>query len=275
MTIPKTAALLLSVLFISGGCAGVKKLAKKKPKPERLKVLVLPFDCDEPGICGLIGDGFRDNLANNLEVFDGSSFAVYLSSISKRGATSVPSAQVPLETASPPDPNLPGLAPNPDESGRGMGSAADVPADFYATPEGDMADLVLGREAPRDEPPVEFNQDNFFGELLRKKAFRDAVRRQTGLDYVAAGTAREEKRDAMDGENLKTAETASVKVLELESGSIFLEENFKQGLFEIVAPDRIGKKFAVRLNKEIKDLGKYEKKKAKEEKKAASRSPYP
>lgn len=96
----------------------------------------------------------------------------------------------------------------------------------------------------------------FSKELFEKAEIRGRFYLESGINYLVVGQAKEQKWGPLEIENIKTAEKAEFKLLELKSGRILLEENFKQGSFEIVAPERIGSKFASKINKKLKQIRK-------------------
>ena len=74
---------------------------------------------------------------------------------------------------------------------------------------------------------------------------------------------KEKKLSELEEGNLVTAESASLNLLDLKSGRMALTGAFKQGGFEIVAPERIGAKFADRVNRYFKELRKQRKRMSK------------
>jgi hypothetical protein len=117
---------------------------------------------------------------------------------------------------------------------------------------------------PSLEPIISFSSAAFFRDLVNNEMFRTKVNIETRLDYAVAGSAREKKLSELEAGNLVTAETAEMKLLELKTGKILLAETFKQGSFEITAPDRIGSKFAAKVNKKLKEIRKQNQKIEKE-----------
>ena len=90
--------------------------------------------------------------------------------------------------------------------------------------------------------------ENLINDLFKKDDVRELFAEKTGIDYLVVGKAKEQKQTELELGNVVTAETAEVRMLELRTGEILLDEGFKQGLFEIVTPDRIGKKLALKVN---------------------------
>ncbi len=120
---------------------------------------------------------------------------------------------------------------------------------------------------PYDEktkPAIEFSSSTFYKDLTKSQYYRTKVILETGLDYVVTGEAKEQNLSELEVGNLVTAESAQIKLMELRTGEFVVEDTFKQGLFEIVAPDRIGIKLAGKINKYFSSVRKAEKKEAKE-----------
>lgn len=104
-------------------------------------------------------------------------------------------------------------------------------------------------------------------DLFRKQEVRTKFYFEAGVDFLAKGEAKEKKWGELETGFVKTAETAELKFLDLKTGTVLLEERFEQGLFEIVAPERIGTKFAGKINKRLNQLRKQQKKEQKERRK--------
>lgn len=104
-------------------------------------------------------------------------------------------------------------------------------------------------------------------DLFRKQEVRTKFYFESGVEYLVKAEAKEKKWGELETGRIKTAETAELKLLEIKSGNVLLEENFKQGGFEIVAPERIGSKFASKVNKRLNQLRKERKKEEKERRK--------
>jgi hypothetical protein len=111
-------------------------------------------------------------------------------------------------------------------------------------------------------PAIDFSSSTFYGKLEKSQYYRTKVNLEVDLDYVVLGEAREKKLTELEEDNLVTAETASIKMLALRDGSFPVKAGFKQGFFEIVAPDRIGGKLADRINKYLKTVRKAAKREA-------------
>lgn len=104
-------------------------------------------------------------------------------------------------------------------------------------------------------------------DLFKKQEVRTKFYFEAGVDYLVKGEAKEKKWGKLQTEYIKTAETAELKFLDLKTGAVLLEEKFEQGLFEIVAPERIGAKFAGKINKRLSQLKKQQKKEERERRK--------
>ena len=74
------------------------------------------------------------------------------------------------------------------------------------------------------------------------------------MDYIAVGGAFEQKQNELEFGNLQTASTAQLLLLDLRNGKVILNETFTQGYFEIVAPERIGRKFAGAVKEKFSDI---------------------
>lgn len=209
--------LLLPQLFC--GCSVWKKIMTREKKVLP-KMLVLPFACENDEIGKTIAKGFMENMDKNIAVLDQKEFENLLSSISLRNKILV-----------------------------GGTTEAKLPGNTT-----DFASLRNTEQRPK--LVISFSTSAFFKTLLIEESFRTKVRLETGLDYVVSGRAKEKILEELEAGNLKTAETAEMKLLELKSGEILSEEIFKQGLFEIVAPDRIGSKFAAKVKKKLKEIRK-------------------
>jgi len=114
------------------------------------------------------------------------------------------------------------------------------------------------------KPVVDFSSSTFYSQLEKSQYFRTKVYLETDLDYVVTGQAKEQERSELEQDIIVTAKTASVKMLSLHDGSFPVKTEFKQGFFEIVAPDRIGSKLADRINNYLKTVRKTEKREAKQ-----------
>lgn len=112
-------------------------------------------------------------------------------------------------------------------------------------------------------PVIDFSSSTFYSKLEKSQYFRTKINLEVDLDYVVVGEAKERKLSELEEGNLVTAETASIKMLALHDGSFPVKTDFKQGFFEIVAPDRIGGKLAERINKYLKTVRKAAKREAK------------
>lgn len=106
-----------------------------------------------------------------------------------------------------------------------------------------------------------------FNRILRDETLLKSFFDQTQIQYLMMGKAKEKLLSDLEISNLITAQTAQMKLIGLETGVVLLEESFKQGLFEVVAPERIGSKFADKANKKLKKIWKAERRKEKELKK--------
>ena len=105
-------------------------------------------------------------------------------------------------------------------------------------------------------PVIDFSRETFYSQLEKSQYFRSKINLAVDLDYVVVGQAKEKALSELEEDNLLTAETASLKMLSLHDGSFPVKADFKQGFFEIVAPDRIGFKLAKPINKYLKTVRK-------------------
>ncbi|OGR89128.1 MAG: hypothetical protein A3A86_05740 [Elusimicrobia bacterium RIFCSPLOWO2_01_FULL_60_11] len=121
--------------------------------------------------------------------------------------------------------------------------------------------ITLKRRA--EAPVIDFSSSTFYGKLEKSQYFRTKINLEVDLDYVIVGEAKEKKLSDLEEGNLVTAQTAGIKMLSLHDGSFPVKADFKQGIFEIVAPDRIGAKLADKVNKYLKTVRKAAKKEAK------------
>jgi len=125
----------------------------------------------------------------------------------------------------------------------------------------------LAGQLPRYEkglvPVIDFSSSTFYGQLEKSQYFRSKINLEVDLDYVVVGEAKEKELSELEEDNLVTAETASLKMISLHDGSFPVKTDFKQGFFEIVAPDRIGSKLAQPINKHLKTVRKTVKREAK------------
>jgi len=112
-------------------------------------------------------------------------------------------------------------------------------------------------------PVINFSSATFYAQLEKSQYFRTQVLLETDLDYVIVGKAKEKDLSDLEFGNLITAETASVRMMELKTGRFVVTQSFKQGYFEVVAPERIGKKFTPRINKFLSRIRKSAKREAK------------
>ncbi len=132
------------------------------------------------------------------------------------------------------------------------------------------AGLPLAASSDNSAPPsdlkpvIDFSSSTFYSQLSKSQYFRTKVNLETGLDYVVIGEAKEQKLSELEQGNLLTAETASIKMMDLKSGEFVVKDQFKQGLLEIVAPERIGIKLAGRINKYLATVRKEEKRESKQ-----------
>lgn len=107
--------------------------------------------------------------------------------------------------------------------------------------------------APSGQPQALSASDLLSG-LPQSAEARRRLYKDGGVAYLAAGEAREQVWSELESGYIKTAATASVRVWDLETDELLSEEIFKQGSFEIVAPDRIGAKLADRVNRRLREV---------------------
>ncbi|OGR78240.1 MAG: hypothetical protein A3I11_01635 [Elusimicrobia bacterium RIFCSPLOWO2_02_FULL_39_32] len=110
-----------------------------------------------------------------------------------------------------------------------------------------------------------------FNRVLRNEAVLKRFFEQSQIQYLVMGKAKEKLLGELEIGNLITAETAQMKLIGFQRGEVLLEESFKQGLLEVVAPERIGSKFAAKVNKKLKKIWKEERRKEKQLKKERRR----
>ncbi len=215
------------------GCGGLKSLMKKGEVPEKSKMLIFPFDCDcqTVEISSAVTYGFISGMPKTILVMDLQGFETYLATRSIR------LEEIALSN---------NAAPRVENS---SSSAATIDA----------------------LPPAPFNYSIMIRDLFTKQAARKQFYKVTGIQYIAVGRAKEKILGPLEEGNLKTAQTADVKLMDAETGEILVDDSFKQGLFEIVAPSRVGIKLANKVMNKMKDIAKEQKLKLKEEKTRAKR----
>jgi TolB-like protein len=116
-----------------------------------------------------------------------------------------------------------------------------------------LASNALLMKGTTDWVEINDSSSTFFSRLSRDEDLRRAVVRQAGVDYVVGGSAMEQKWSEIDMANIATAESAEFIFFDLRAGKMECYGEFKQGIFEIVAPDRIGSKLASQVIKYLKE----------------------
>ena len=223
-----------------GGCATIKKITapEKKILP---RMLVFPFKCTNNLVAVKINEGFMDQITRNVESFDMTGFASFLSSH-------------PV--------NMPGYI----EMEISSGSAVSTGSSTFIMPgiprAGTLTKPLTMSVGTMTQITPEIEQ--FAKDLFKKDDVRSEFYRQSKIDYCVAGTANEQRLSELEAGNLITAENAEMRLLDLKTGDILLEANFKQGMFEIVAPERIGSQFASKVTRKLWIMKKDEKQKVKE-----------
>lgn len=123
--------------------------------------------------------------------------------------------------------------------------------------------LSSGPVPPAELPP---SAAELLEDVRKSEKARRRLREQSGIHYLVFGKAKEKNLSELEINNLVTAETAEMKLIDLGEDEVLSHEFFKQGFFEIVAPDRIGGKFASIINRKLKQINK-DRKNARKEKK--------
>lgn len=108
-------------------------------------------------------------------------------------------------------------------------------------------------------------------DLLTKSKARASFYQLTEIDYLVVGRAKEKVLTGLEEGNLRTAQTADIKMMDLKTGEILVDESFRQGRFEVVAPNRIGYKLANQVDSKLDQIKKEQKQKAKDEKRRQQR----
>lgn len=225
----KLSVLALSVLALTFcGCdtmhMAMKKIANPDYKEEKVlpKILVFPFEIENAGLTEKITKGFVGELNKDLEILDSQKFQASLTTHPVRMSPYFPP---PVSTATP-----------------NVESPVFVPK------------IPISTISILSPPMQQLAVDLFKKEDVRAKFYQESK-----IDYFVTGRGKEQERGDLEAAIVNTAETVQMKLLDLKSGELLLEENFKQGSFEIVAPDRIGSKLASKVNQRLRELWKEEK----------------
>ncbi len=218
--------LFIAVIFMPliSGCGAfrvLKKMTTPKPKPELPAMWVMPITCENGDISKKLTEGFIENIPKKIQVMDTRNYEMYLTSRITR---------------------------------------FEMEKIRYAQEEGTAAStqpITLKIE------PIKLSSSSFrdiINTVSGKEEDRIKFYHESGLDYLVFGKAKEKELDELELGNLLTAETAELKCISLKTGEFWIDEQFKQGMFEVVAPDRIGKKFAQIFEKKLKKTDKAAKK---------------
>lgn len=230
-------AAVAAVLF--SGCGGMKSMLAKKVPPPKPQIFVFPFDCacQDVSLSSRVTTGFISGLPQTVEPLDLKGFEMYLSTrhISMAEVTGA----APAAPSAPSDPASPG------------GAAPPVADPFAAPPTESYSSLVAS--------------------LFTKRAARERFFKATEIEYVVVGRGKERVLDALQAGNLITLQNADIKMLDVKTGEVIVDDSFKQGIFEVVAADRIGKKLADKVIDKFKEIAKDEKRQRKLEKQRAKR----
>ncbi len=226
---------LIAILVASQvlcGCFGSRRAAVNKYQPRKVipRILVLPFACPNSEISKKMTEGFVDDINKKIPVITEDKFEIHVTSMARMAA---------LRKLS-----LDG------------GRERDRDRDREREPEPEKPDFL-----------VAFSSNSFFREVARKEAWRNKLYLDYDVYYVVLGAAREKKLSSLEMGNLVTADSADIRILDVKTGQIFLEDYFRQGDFQVLAPDHIGSKFADKFNKKYKQVLKDAAKKEKEFKK--------
>ncbi len=234
-------AALAAVLF--SGCGGMKSMLAKKVPPPKPQIFVFPFDCacQDVSLSSSVTTGFISGLPETVEPLDLKGFEMYLST--RHISTAEVTGVAPAAPAAPVDPASPDGSTPP---------AAPPAADPFAA------------------PPAE-SYSSLVASLFTKRAARERFFKATEIEYVVVGRGKERVLDALQAGNLITLQNADIKLLDVKTGEVIVDDSFKQGIFEIVAADRIGKKLADKVIDKFKEIAKDEKRQRKLEKKREKR----
>lgn len=203
------------------GCAFPKFFTKRQEMKVQV-LLALPFYCENYQVAEEITKNFKETLNKKTEVVDLKGFDSYLSSHPIR---------------------MPEYFPDSVKKSSGAASFSS-PKNITVSTSSAMGSSLF---------------EKLINDLFEKEEVREKFYRESGIDYIVIGKAKEKELTELEYGNLVTAETAEMKLLELRTGEILLDESFKQGVFEIVAPDRIGKKMASKVNGKLNQIRKEEK----------------
>lgn len=240
----KSFYLALSAAACLSGCSLSKMWTRKEP-PALPKMLVVPFEADSYKIGFIISRGLSDSIEKKVEVLDQKQFQFLVSSLS---VSMDAYALKPVEASTPSESAA--LREPPPRAEPPAAAAAPAPA------------VVLPYMSIPVEPPL-YDWNKFARVMLVSEDNRVRFYNQSGVEFLVFGSAKEKKLDALEAGNIETAETADMKLVSLKTGETLLESGFQQGFFEIVTPDRIGGKFADKINRKFKEMRKAEKKRLK------------
>ncbi len=229
-------AVFLGAMF--SGCGGVKSMLKKKEALQKPQMFVFPFDCDcvEVTLSSSVTTGFMKGLPESVEPLDLQGFESYLTTA---GVTMA------------------------DVTGEAPPTAPSAPAESL--------DPSAPPPMAEPAPPVSINYSVLVANLFTKRAARERFHKTTGIEYLVIGRAKERKLSSLEAGNLITVQTADIKVMDAKTGEIIVDDSFKQGGFEIVAADRVGKKLAAKVIDKFKEIAKDAKRQRKLEKQREKR----
>ncbi len=257
------AAGLLSAILFSG--FSLTSFLKKKEVPAKPQMFVFPFDCDcvAVDLSSSVTGGFISGMPATLEVLDLKGFESYLTTMN------VTMAEVTgaVRPAPPVDSSAGAQTGSADPSA--PPAATSTPAE---TPASETPRVETPRaEAPPFEPPNEASYSKLVADLFRKRAAREQFYKTTEIEYVAIGRAKEKKLSALEAGNLITLQTADIKIMDVKTGEIIVDDSFKQGIFEVVAAERVGKKLANKVIDKFKEIAKDDKRQRKLDKQREKR----
>lgn len=234
---------LILLSLVSGASAKWRWLTGVEEEERKPILLFLPITCDNAEVATKINEGFEDAIHSKTERMNLDEFDIYLSSFS---------IDIPLH-----------LYPVKKKS---VGLTDKLVAQ----------DPILGGQAQvevkEEESVPDVDIRDFLTQRLRKDpAFQRAFYEKGGVRFFGLGQSKEMVLTELEFGNLQTAETASIEIWDLKQSELILNESFRQRGFEIVAPERIGKKLALEINKVFSEIYRKEERQAKEARKAAKK----
>ncbi len=219
-------------------------------------VAVVPFACESEKVSEEITKGFMLNVTSKLESLNETDFNDYVAKKQTEMQTLL-SRGVRIDSVNKFDQESKLKRENEflfAKKSTGMDPNLLSEAAVAAPPLGSTESVVPMRSLP---PIPRFKS---LVSVVDNQKFRQSLYEDYQIDYVVMGSAKKQDLSEMEFGNLETAATAYMTIVDLATGEILADEKFVQGYFEIVAPDRIGKKFAGVLNRKIKLIDKENKK---------------